>query len=105
MLFTWNYLVFGLATLIFNGLEIAMHATMNDKNCVDDVVIAHPILQVPVYNVLYSAHMYSKLLFLSLSFLITYSILSFASCRFLFPLFSVSSIDSSASPLSFSSLF
>jgi hypothetical protein len=40
------FLVFGLATLIYNGLEIAMHATMNDKNCVDDVVIAHPILQV-----------------------------------------------------------
>ena len=39
-------LVFGLGTLIFNGLEIAMHATMNNKNCVDDVVLAHPILQV-----------------------------------------------------------
>ena len=39
-------LVFGLGTLIFNGLEIAMHATMNDKNCVDNIVIAHPILQV-----------------------------------------------------------
>ncbi|XP_023321227.1 uncharacterized protein LOC111695966 [Eurytemora carolleeae] len=38
-------LVFGLGTLIFNGLEIAMHATMNNKNCVDDVVLAHPILQ------------------------------------------------------------
>jgi len=38
-------LVFGLGTLIFNGLEIAMHATMNNKNCVDNVVIAHPILQ------------------------------------------------------------
>jgi len=38
-------LVFGLGTLIFNGLEIAMHATMNNKNCVDDIVIAHPILQ------------------------------------------------------------
>lgn len=22
-----------------------MHATMNNKNCVDDIVIAHPILQ------------------------------------------------------------
>jgi hypothetical protein len=64
MLFTWNYLVFGLATLIFNGLEIAMHATMNDKNCVDDVVIAHPILQVQEYTC-------NVLLFLSLSFLIT----------------------------------
>ena len=38
--------MFGLGTLIFNGLEIAMHATMNNKNCVDDIVIAHPILQV-----------------------------------------------------------
>jgi len=38
-------LVFGLGTLIFNGLEIAMHATMNDSSCVDNIVIAHPILQ------------------------------------------------------------
>ena len=38
--------MFGLGTLIFNGLEIAMHATMNNKSCVDDIVIAHPILQV-----------------------------------------------------------
>ena len=47
---TIDYLfpVFGLGTLIFNGLEIAMHATMNNKNCVDDIVIAHPILQVPL---------------------------------------------------------
>ena len=36
--------VFGLGTLIFIGLEIAMHATM-ETNCVDDIVIAHPILQ------------------------------------------------------------
>ena len=36
--------VFGLATLIFNGLEIAMHATMEGK-CVADIVFAHPILQ------------------------------------------------------------
>ena len=46
------FLVFGLATLIFNGLEIAMHATMNDKNCVDDVVIAHPILQVSMMTIM-----------------------------------------------------
>ena len=37
-----------MGTLIFNGLEIAMHATMNNKNCVDDIVIAHPILQVQI---------------------------------------------------------
>ena len=36
--------MFGLGTLIFIGLEIAMHATM-ETNCVDDIVIAHPILQ------------------------------------------------------------
>ena len=36
--------VFGLGTLIFTGLEIAMHATM-ETNCVEDIVIAHPILQ------------------------------------------------------------
>ena len=45
-----NFSVFGLGTLIFNGLEIAMHATMNNKNCVDDIVIAHPILQVNISN-------------------------------------------------------
>jgi len=37
-------LVFGLATLIFNGLEIAMHATIEQK-CVADILFAHPILQ------------------------------------------------------------
>ncbi|XP_032795796.2 proton channel OtopLc isoform X1 [Daphnia magna] len=37
-------LVFGLATLIFNGLEIAMHSTMEGK-CVAEIVFAHPILQ------------------------------------------------------------
>ena len=37
-------LVFGLATLIFNGLEIAMHATLEGK-CVAEIVFAHPILQ------------------------------------------------------------
>ena len=36
--------VFGLGTLIFAGLEIAMHATM-EKSCVEDILIAHPILQ------------------------------------------------------------
>ena len=38
------FTVFGLGTLIFTGLEIAMHATM-ETNCVEDIVIAHPILQ------------------------------------------------------------
>ena len=38
--------VFGLGTLIFIGLEIAMHATMNNTDCINNVVIAHPILQV-----------------------------------------------------------
>ncbi|XP_063853521.1 proton channel OtopLc-like, partial [Scylla paramamosain] len=37
-------LVFGLGTLIFNGLEIAMHSTLQSE-CVKDVVFAHPILQ------------------------------------------------------------
>ncbi len=36
--------VFGLGTLIFTGLEIAMHATM-ETSCVDDLLVAHPILQ------------------------------------------------------------
>ena len=47
------YLVFGLGTLIFNGLEIAMHATMNNRNCVDNIVIAHPILQVLNYFIVF----------------------------------------------------
>ena len=38
--------VFGLGTLIFIGLEIAMHATMNNTDCINNIVIAHPILQV-----------------------------------------------------------
>ncbi len=33
-----------MATLIFNGLEIAMHATLEGK-CVAEIVFAHPILQ------------------------------------------------------------
>ena len=37
-------IVFGLATLIFNGLEIAMHSPMEGK-CVAEIVFAHPILQ------------------------------------------------------------
>ncbi|XP_066957836.1 uncharacterized protein [Macrobrachium rosenbergii] len=37
-------LVFGLGTLISNGLEIAMHSTMKGE-CVEDIVFAHPILQ------------------------------------------------------------
>ena len=36
--------VFGLGTLIFTGLEIAMHATLETK-CVDNLLMAHPILQ------------------------------------------------------------
>lgn len=36
--------MFGLATLVFNGLEIAMHSTMEGK-CVAEVIFAHPILQ------------------------------------------------------------
>lgn len=42
--FTSFALVFGLATLVFNGLEIAMHSTMEGK-CVAEVIFAHPILQ------------------------------------------------------------
>lgn len=37
--------VFGLGTLIFTGLEIAMHATQLEANCVDNLLMAHPILQ------------------------------------------------------------
>ena len=44
MIFFLYFSVFGLGTLIFTGLEIAMHATM-EKNCVENILIAHPILQ------------------------------------------------------------
>ena len=44
LLLSYYFTVFGLGTLIFTGLEIAMHATM-ETNCVEDIVIAHPILQ------------------------------------------------------------
>lgn len=37
--------VFGIATLVFNGLEIAMYATMGNK-CVSNIVFAHPTLQL-----------------------------------------------------------
>ena len=42
--------VFGITTLIFNGLEIAMYATMEHK-CVSNIVYAHPTLQL-LLNVL-----------------------------------------------------
>ena len=46
------FLVFGLGTLIFIGLEIAMHATMNNTDCINNIVIAHPILQVTTLTTL-----------------------------------------------------
>ena len=58
--------VFGLATLIFNGLEIAMHATMNDKNCVDDVVIAHPILQVSMMTIMMTVRNLTKRFYMTI---------------------------------------
>ncbi|XP_050430250.1 proton channel OtopLc-like isoform X2 [Adelges cooleyi] len=36
-------LMFGLGTLVFNGLEMAMHSMM-DINCLNDVIFVHPIL-------------------------------------------------------------
>lgn len=36
--------VFGLATLVFNGLEMAMHSMMQGAECLSDVVFAHPVL-------------------------------------------------------------
>ncbi|XP_050535741.1 proton channel OtopLc-like isoform X2 [Daktulosphaira vitifoliae] len=36
-------LLFGLGTLVFNGLEMAMHSMM-DINCLNDVIFVHPIL-------------------------------------------------------------
>jgi len=37
-------LVFGLATLVFNGLEMAMHSMMQGAECLTDVVFVHPVL-------------------------------------------------------------
>ncbi|KAK0077662.1 hypothetical protein PV325_003609 [Microctonus aethiopoides] len=37
-------LLFGLATLVFNGLEMAMHSLMQGAECLNDVVFVHPIL-------------------------------------------------------------
>nr|XP_050855606.1 proton channel OtopLc-like isoform X2 [Vespula vulgaris] len=37
-------LLFGLATLVFNGLEMAMHSMMQGAECLSDVVFAHPVL-------------------------------------------------------------
>lgn len=34
---------FGLGTLVFNGLEMAMHSMM-EGSCLNDVVFVHPIL-------------------------------------------------------------
>ncbi|CAK9809864.1 Proton channel OtopLc [Anthophora quadrimaculata] len=37
-------LLFGLATLVFNGLEMAMHSMMQGAECLSDVVFVHPVL-------------------------------------------------------------
>ncbi|XP_015123870.1 proton channel OtopLc [Diachasma alloeum] len=37
-------LLFGLATLVFNGLEMAMHSMMQGVDCLNDVVFVHPVL-------------------------------------------------------------
>ncbi|KAL6426002.1 hypothetical protein ACFW04_008946 [Cataglyphis niger] len=37
-------LLFGLATLVFNGLEMAMHTMMQGAECLTDVVFVHPVM-------------------------------------------------------------
>ncbi|KAH0558049.1 hypothetical protein KQX54_014072 [Cotesia glomerata] len=37
-------LLFGLATLVFNGLEMAMHSLMQGAECLNDIVFVHPAL-------------------------------------------------------------
>ncbi|XP_031783325.1 proton channel OtopLc isoform X2 [Nasonia vitripennis] len=37
-------LLFGLATLVFNGLEMAMHSMMQGAECLSDVIFVHPVL-------------------------------------------------------------
>lgn len=36
--------MFGLATLVFNGLEMAMHTMMQGTECLTDVVFVHPVM-------------------------------------------------------------
>lgn len=36
--------MFGLATLVFNGLEMAMHSMMQGAECLTDVVFVHPVV-------------------------------------------------------------
>ncbi|XP_017875199.1 proton channel OtopLc-like [Ceratina calcarata] len=37
-------LLFGLATLVFSGLEMAMHSMMKGTECLSDIVFVHPVL-------------------------------------------------------------
>ncbi|XP_043461777.1 proton channel OtopLc-like [Leptopilina heterotoma] len=37
-------LLFGLATLVFNGLEMAMHSMMQGASCLSDIIFVHPVL-------------------------------------------------------------
>ncbi|XP_023246757.1 uncharacterized protein LOC106642326 [Copidosoma floridanum] len=37
-------LVFGLAALVFNGLEMAMHYMMQGAECLNDIIFVHPVL-------------------------------------------------------------
>ncbi|XP_012223866.1 proton channel OtopLc-like [Linepithema humile] len=37
-------LLFGLATLVFNGLEMAMHSMMQGAECLTDVIFVHPVV-------------------------------------------------------------
>ena len=69
------FLVFGLGTLIFIGLEIAMHATMNNTDCINNIVIAHPILQVSLTTNNISLHLY---------FLLLQALFTFLQMHFLF---------------------
>lgn len=44
MFFFFLSAVFGLAALVFNGLEMAMHSMMQGAECLTDLVLIHPIL-------------------------------------------------------------
>ncbi|KAF7988254.1 hypothetical protein HCN44_007786 [Aphidius gifuensis] len=37
-------LLFGLATLVFNGIEMAMYSLMQGADCLSDIVFVHPVL-------------------------------------------------------------
>jgi hypothetical protein len=68
-LMLYNVSAFGLGTLVFNGLEMAMHSMMEGA-CLNDVVFVHPVL-------------HGLFTFLQMHFLFVNSQVSTGSCNML----------------------